>query len=174
MLNMRSPAIFILDNASLKKGLVKKALRCILDSPLNKAGMVGAIYVKMDQRGVFEVKPHVRIPRTCNRFCGVIILLRVVEEPITRHLPVNSHIVGLSYTSEKLVDIEEYVSVWSNDLSPVFVVGTMVNGKVKGDYMHDYISSLSSEKCNIRNQFLDVSEYPLAAKYCLGMICEAL
>ncbi|KAG4388181.1 hypothetical protein GLYMA_09G120101v4 [Glycine max] len=48
------------------------ALRCILDSPLNKAGMVGAIYVKMDQRGVFEVKPHVRIPRTCNRFCGVI------------------------------------------------------------------------------------------------------
>ncbi|RZB91727.1 Ribosomal RNA small subunit methyltransferase NEP1 [Glycine soja] len=156
---MRSPAIFILDNASLKKGLVKKALRCILDSPLNKAGMVGAIYVKMDQRGVFEVKPHVRIPRTCNRFCGVIILLRVVEEPITRHLPVNSHIVGLSYTSEKLVDIEEYVSVWSNDLSPVFVVGTMVNGKVKGDYMHDYIS---------------ISEYPLAAKYCLGMICEAL
>ncbi|KAG4388179.1 hypothetical protein GLYMA_09G120101v4 [Glycine max] len=72
---MRSPAIFILDNASLKKGLVKKALRCILDSPLNKAGMVGAIYVKMDQRGVFEVKPHVRIPRTCNRFCGVIIEL---------------------------------------------------------------------------------------------------
>lgn len=49
-----------------------QALRCILDSPLNKAGMVGAIYVKMDQRGVFEVKPHVRIPRTCNRFCGVI------------------------------------------------------------------------------------------------------
>ncbi|XP_020204889.1 ribosomal RNA small subunit methyltransferase NEP1-like [Cajanus cajan] len=76
-----------------------------------------------------------------------------------RHLPINSYIVGLYYTSEKLVDIEEYVSVWSNDLSPVFVVGTMVNGKVKGDYIHDYIS---------------VSEYPLAAKYCLGMICEAL
>ncbi|RDX57684.1 Ribosomal RNA small subunit methyltransferase NEP1, partial [Mucuna pruriens] len=204
--NVRSPAIFILDNASLKKGLVRKkwkilnsdedaqflqkqkknlndyrpdiiheALRCILDSPLNKAGMVGAIYVKIDQGGVFEVKPHVRIPRTCSRFCGVMmdllqkssvrakdaneVLLRVVEEPITRHLPANSYIVGLSYTSKKLVDIEEYVSVWSNDLSPVFVVGTMVNGKVEGDYMHDYIS---------------VSEYPLAAKYCLGMICEAL
>ncbi|KAI4297060.1 hypothetical protein L6164_036968 [Bauhinia variegata] len=204
--NVRSPAIFILDNASLKKGLVKKnwkilnsdedaqfllkqkknlndyrpdiiheALRCILDSPLNKAGMVGAIYVKIDQGVVFEVKPCVRIQRTCKRFCGVImellqkssvrakdtneVLYRVVEEPITRYLPVNSHIVGLSYTSEKLVDIEEYVSVWSNDLSPVFVVGAMVNGKVKGDYTHDYIS---------------VSEYPLAAKYCLGMICEAL
>lgn len=32
------------------------------------------------------------------------------------------HDAGLSYTSEKLVDIEEYVSVWTNDLSPVFVV----------------------------------------------------
>ncbi|KAI4297532.1 hypothetical protein L6164_037418 [Bauhinia variegata] len=185
--NVRSPAIFILDSASLKKGLVKKnwkilnsdedaqfllrqkknlndyrpdiiheALRCILDSPLNKAGMVGAIYVKIDQGAVFEVKPHVRIPRTCKRFCGVImellqkssvrakntneVLLRVVEEPMTRHLPVNSHIVGLSYTSEKLVDIEEYVSVWSNDMSPVFVVGAMVNGKVKRDYVHDSIS----------------------------------
>ncbi|RZC03234.1 Ribosomal RNA small subunit methyltransferase NEP1, partial [Glycine soja] len=89
---------------------------------------------------LFEVKPHVRIPRTCNRFCGVIKLLKKSSEPITRHFPVNSHIVGLSYTSEKLVDIEEYVSVWTNDLSPVFVVGTLVNRKVKGDYMHDYIS----------------------------------
>ncbi|XP_020204886.1 ribosomal RNA small subunit methyltransferase nep-1-like [Cajanus cajan] len=102
--NVRSPAIFILDNASLIKGLVRKewkilnsdedaqfllkqnknlndyrpdiiheALRCILDSPLNKAGMVGAIYVKIDQGRLFEVKPHVRIPRTCSRFCGVII-----------------------------------------------------------------------------------------------------
>ncbi|XP_020223117.1 ribosomal RNA small subunit methyltransferase NEP1 [Cajanus cajan] len=203
---VRSPAIFILDNASLIKGLVRKewkilnsdedaqfllkqnknlndyrpdiiheALRCILDSPLNKAGMVEAIYVKIDQGRLFEVMPHVRIPRTCSRFCGVIlellqkssvrakdtneVLLRVVEEPVTRHLPINSYIVGLSYTSEKLVDIEEYVSVWSNDLIPVFVVGTMVNGKVKGDYIQDYIS---------------VSEYPLATKYCLGMICEAL
>ncbi|KAJ1422594.1 hypothetical protein SESBI_12941 [Sesbania bispinosa] len=187
---VRSPAIFILDNASLKKGLVRKnwkilnsdedaqfllkqkknlndyrpdiiheALRCILDSPLNKAGLVGGIYVKIDQGAMFEVKPHVHIPRTCKRFCGVIlellqkssvrakdtneVLLRVVEEPITRHLPVNSHIVGLSYTSEKLVDIEEHVSVWNNDLSPVFVVGAMVNGKVKRDYVHDYISDNS-------------------------------
>lgn len=49
-----------------------QALRCILDSPLNKAGMVGAIYVKIDQGGMFEVKPHVQLPQTCSRFCGVI------------------------------------------------------------------------------------------------------
>ncbi|KAG5038027.1 hypothetical protein JHK86_018867 [Glycine max] len=64
--NVRSPAIFIHDNASLKKRLVKKV------------------------------------------FYKLIIMLR-------------NFYFGLSYTSEKLVDIEEYVSVWTNDLSPVFV-----------------------------------------------------
>lgn len=204
--NVRSQTIFILDNASLQKGLVRKkwkilssdddaelllnqkknlndyrpdivheALRSILDSPLNKAGMVAAIYVKIDKGVLFEVKPHVRLPRTCKRFCGVIlellqksrvrakgtneVLLRVLEEPVTRHLPVNSHIVGLSYSSEKLVDIEDYVSVVSDAVSPVYVVGAMVNGSVKKDYMHDYIS---------------VSGYPLSAKCCIGLICEAL
>ncbi|XP_054804087.1 uncharacterized protein LOC129307220 [Prosopis cineraria] len=206
--NVRSQAIFILDNASLQKGLVRKkwkilssdddahlllnqkknlndyrpdivheALRSILDSPLNKAGMVAAIYVKIDKGVLFEVTPHVRLPRTCKRFCGVIlellqksrvrakdtneILLRVLEEPVTRHLPVNSHIVdaGLSYNSEKLVDIQDYVSAVSAAVSPVYVVGAMVNGSVRKDYMHDHIS---------------VSGYPLSAKCCMGLICEAL
>ncbi|XP_028802702.1 ribosomal RNA small subunit methyltransferase NEP1-like isoform X2 [Neltuma alba] len=204
--NVRSKAIFVLDNASLQKGLVRKewkilnsdddaqlllnqrknlndyrpdivheALRSILDSPLNKAGMVAAIYVKIDKGLLFEVRPHVRLPRTCKRFCGVIlellqksrvyakdtneVLLRVLEEPVTRHLPVNSHIIGLSYNSERLVDIEDYVSAMDYAVSPVYVVGAMVNGSVKKDYMHDYIS---------------VSGYPLSAKCCIGLICEAM
>ncbi|KAK7294967.1 hypothetical protein RJT34_17868 [Clitoria ternatea] len=203
--NVGSPAIFILDNASLKVGLVGKnrkilcsvedvklllkkkknlndyrpeiiheALKTILDSPLNKSGMVGVIYVKIDQGVAFEVNPCWRIPRSRERFCSVImellqkslirtedtneVLLRVVEEP-TCHLPVNSHIVGLSYTAEKLVDIKKYVAVWSNDLFPVLMVGAMVNEKVKKDPVHDYIS---------------VSEYPLGTDTCLGMILEAI
>ncbi|MED6223255.1 hypothetical protein PIB30_072255 [Stylosanthes scabra] len=204
--NVRSRAIFILENASLKKGLVRKewkilnshddanlllkknkslndyrpdivfeALRSIIDSPLNKYGLVGAIFVKIDGGALFEIKPHVRIPRTCKRFCGLIVdllqkfrvrakdtndvLLRVVEEPVANHLPVNSHIVGLSCSSEKLVDINDYVSILSDDVTPVFVVGAMVNGKVKRDNTDDYIS---------------VSDYPLGAKCCVGLICDAL
>ncbi|KAL1359907.1 hypothetical protein HN51_005245 [Arachis hypogaea] len=76
--NVRSRAIFILENASLKKGLVRKewkilnshddanlllkqnknlndygpdivfeALRSIMDSPLNKYGLVGSIFIKI-------------------------------------------------------------------------------------------------------------------------------
>lgn len=89
------------------------------------------------------------------------VLLQVLEEPVTRHLPVNSHIVGglyyclilfkanlfvlfwpgcdfdvsmflgdagLSYSSEKLVHIDDYVSVMSDSVSPVFVVSfTFIN-----------------------------------------------
>ncbi|XP_052117200.1 uncharacterized protein LOC107484975 [Arachis duranensis] len=204
--NVRSRAIFILENASLKKGLVKKewkilnshddanvllkqnkslndyrpdivfeALRSIIDSPLNKYGLVEAIFVKIDGGALFEIKPHVRIPRTCKRFCGLIVdllrksrvcakdtnevLIRIVEEPVTRHLPVNSHIVGLSYSSKKVVHIDDYVSSLSDHMTPVFVVGAMVNGKVKEDHTHDYIS---------------VSDYPLGAKCCVGLICDAL
>ncbi|KAL1321697.1 hypothetical protein AAHE18_14G145800 [Arachis hypogaea] len=185
--NVRSGAIFILENASLKKGLVKKewkilnshddanlllkqnkslndyrpdivfeALRSVIDSPLNKYGLVEAIFVKIDGGALFEIKPHVRIPRTCKRFCGLIVdllrksrvcakdtnevLIRVVEEPVMRHLPVNSHIVGLSYNSKKVVHIDDYVSSLSDHMTPVFVVGAMVNGKVKEDHTHDYIS----------------------------------
>ncbi|KAG5561097.1 hypothetical protein RHGRI_004198 [Rhododendron griersonianum] len=150
-------------------------LRAILDSPLNKAGMVEAIYVKTTKGALFEVKPHVRIPRTLKRFCGLMLellekkyvrnkdtqetLLRVVEEPVTRYLPANSRIIGLSPHSEKVVDIEGYVSAASDDLNLIFVVGAMVGGKINGQGTDDFIS---------------VSEYPLEAKWCTELTCEAL
>ncbi|KAG5561100.1 hypothetical protein RHGRI_004198 [Rhododendron griersonianum] len=199
-------AIFIVENAALNKGFVKKrwkilnteedsnfllrqkknlgdyrsdivykVLRAILDSPLNKAGMVEAIYVKTTKGALFEVKPHVRIPRTLKRFCGLMLellekkyvrnkdtqetLLRVVEEPVTRYLPANSRIIGLSPHSEKVVDIEGYVSAASDDLNLIFVVGAMVGGKINGQGTDDFIS---------------VSEYPLEAKWCTELTCEAL
>nr|KYP37344.1 hypothetical protein KK1_041463 [Cajanus cajan] len=77
--NVRSPAIFILDNASLIKGLVRKEWK-ILNS---------------DEDAQFLLKQNKNL----------------------------------------------------NDYRPDIIheVGTMVNGKVKGDYIHDYISGLISE-----------------------------
>ncbi|KAK2985393.1 hypothetical protein RJ640_006851 [Escallonia rubra] len=152
-------AIFILDGAAVKKTLVKKqvlaaenkwrilsseenadilrrqkknlddyrpdilfeALRGIHDSPLYKAGMVGAIYVKIKDGALFEVKTHVRLPRTLKRFCGIMCL---------------------SYNSEKVVNIEDYVSAANDDLNLVFVVGVMVHGEVDKQYADDYISAI--------------------------------
>ncbi|KAL8143541.1 hypothetical protein V2J09_016573 [Rumex salicifolius] len=39
-----------------------------------------------------------------------------------RHLPSNSRVIGLSYSSDKSVDIEEFDSPASDDLNLVFVV----------------------------------------------------
>ena len=44
----------------------------ILDSTLNKAGKLKALYVRTEKGVLFEVKPHVRIPRTYKRFSGII------------------------------------------------------------------------------------------------------
>ncbi|XLR53426.1 hypothetical protein S83_004098 [Arachis hypogaea] len=192
--NVRSHAIFILENASLKKGLVKnewkilnshddanlllkqnkslndyrpdivfEALRSIIDSPLNKYGLVEAIFVKIDGGALFEIKPHAcsHSSNLKSRVCAKDtneVLIRIVEEPVMRHLPVNFS-YSLSYSSKKVVHMDDYVSSLSDHMTPVFVVGAMVNGKVKEDHTHDYIS---------------VSDYPLGAKCCVGLICDAL
>lgn len=49
----------------------------ILDSPLNKAGRIRAVYVKTEKGILFEVKPHVRIPRTYKRFAGIMCKLKL-------------------------------------------------------------------------------------------------
>ncbi|KAJ8445536.1 hypothetical protein Cgig2_012424 [Carnegiea gigantea] len=155
--------IFVLEQASLKIGFVGKkrkilyasedakfllkkgknlvdyrpdilyqALHEILDSRINKVGGIEAVYVKTDTGILFEVKTHARIPRTWKRF---------------------------SYSSPKIVDIEDYLSPVNDDLSLVFVVGATAKGKVNKDGMDDYLS---------------VSSYPLSARCCLGLICRSL
>lgn len=198
--------IFVLDQASLKIGLVGKkrkilyasedakfllkkgknlddyrpdilyqALHEILDSRINKVGGIEAVYVKTDTGLLFEVKTHARIPRTWKRFCGIMldlldkscvrakdsgeVLLRVLRDPLTQHLPENARVLGFSYSSPKIVDIEDYLSPVNDDLSLVFVVGATAKGKVNKDGMDDYLS---------------VSNYPLSARCCLALICRAL
>uniref|UniRef100_A0A803LZJ9 Uncharacterized protein n=2 Tax=Chenopodium quinoa TaxID=63459 RepID=A0A803LZJ9_CHEQI len=111
-----------------------QALREILDSPLNQAGMVGAVYVKTDSGINFEVKPCVRAKDSGE------VLLQVLKKPAEQHIPENAQIIGLSYSSEKVVDIEDYLSATKDDSDLVFVVGTMVHGKVSRDSTTDYIS----------------------------------
>ncbi|KAK4355447.1 hypothetical protein RND71_024418 [Anisodus tanguticus] len=110
----------------------------ILDSRVNKAGRLKALYVRTEKGVLFEVKPHVRIPRTFKRFAGTMCF---------------------SHSSEKLVDIQDYVNGINNDMNLVFVVGAMAHGKIDKDYVEDYLS---------------ISDYPLSAAYCLSMIMNAV
>lgn len=166
--NNRNPAEY-------RPDIAHQAMLMILDSRLNKAGRLKALYVRTEKGVLFEVKPHVRIPRTFKRFSGIILqllqklsisaagkkekLLRVIKNPVTQYLPIDSWKIGFSHSSEKLVDIQKYVDDVGNDTNLVFVVGAMSHGKIDNDYVEDVVS---------------VSDYPLSAAYCISMITNAV
>ncbi|MQL90822.1 hypothetical protein Taro_023434 [Colocasia esculenta] len=161
--------------AEFRPDIVHQAMLAILDSPLNKAGRLQALYVKTDDGELIDVKPYVRLPRTFKRFCGLMYqlktqksihatgkrekLFRMIKNPVTKHLPVNSRKIGFSYSSEKLVRLQDYIPAVGDDVTLVFVVGAMAHGKIDSDYTDDLIS---------------VSNYPLSAACCISRICNVL
>ncbi|KAL3700138.1 hypothetical protein R1sor_018160 [Riccia sorocarpa] len=163
------------DPALYRPDIVHQALLAILDSPLNKAGRLKALYVKTDKNVLIQVNPHIRIPRTFKRFCGLMVqllqklsiratngsdkLLRVVKQPVTRHLPVGARRVGMSFSAPKVVQLKDYVAAAGPKSTIVFVVGAMAHGKIEADYLDDFVA---------------ISEFPLSAACCIGRICNAL
>ncbi|KAK2989307.1 hypothetical protein RJ640_006040 [Escallonia rubra] len=139
------------------------------------AGRVQAVYVHTDQGVLIKVEPNAQIPKTLGPFCAMMSellqkfsikangrggkLLRLVENPVSKHLPVSSHKIGLSVSSRRAVPLRDYVNTISNDVTLVFVVGAMAHGKIDSDYTDDFIS---------------VSNYPLSAGTCLAQICTAV
>lgn len=155
--------------------IIHEALLQIMGSRLCMAGGVQAIYIKTVQGVLIKVEPHTHIPKTLGPFCAMMSqllqklsikargkgekLLRLVENPVTKYLPLNSHIIGLSFSSKKAVRIRDYIGNISNDQSLVFVVGAMAHGKIDCDYINDFVS---------------VSGLPLSAAVCLRRICIAV
>ncbi|XP_071737420.1 uncharacterized protein [Rutidosis leptorrhynchoides] len=179
LLNSEDHANFLRKNnrnpAEYRPDISHQAILNILDSPLNKAGKLRALYVRTEKGVLFEIKPHVRIPRTFKRFAGIMLqllqklsisavgrrekLMRVIKNPVTQYFPVNSRKIGFSHSLEKLVDMHDYVATVDKDATLVFVVGAMAHGKIENDYIEDFIS---------------ISGYPLSAAYCITRITNAL
>lgn len=84
----------------------RQCLLTLLDSPLNKAGML-QIYIHTAKGVLIEVNPQIRIPRTFKRFGGLMVqllqrlsirsvngsekLLKVIKNPVTDHFPPGTH-----------------------------------------------------------------------------------
>ncbi|KAI6698909.1 hypothetical protein NL676_019028 [Syzygium grande] len=132
--------------AEYRPDIVHQALLSILDSPLNKAGKVRAVYVRTEKGVLFEVKPHVRIPRTYKRFSGIMLQL-LQKLSITA---AGQARIGFSHSSEKVVEMQDYVAAIGDDIPLVFVVGAMAHGKIESEYTDDFIS---------------ISNYPLSAAF---------
>ena len=57
--------------AESRPDITHQLLLALLDSPLNKAGLL-QVYVETTKNVLIEVSPHTRIPRTFKRFAGLM------------------------------------------------------------------------------------------------------
>jgi rRNA small subunit pseudouridine methyltransferase Nep1 len=90
--------------------IVHQELMAVLDSPLNKAGKV-KLYMHTEKNVLVEINPKTRLPRTFKRFSGLMVqllhrlkirsadgnemLLKVVKNPISRHMPAGAKCYGM-------------------------------------------------------------------------------
>ncbi|GBE79013.1 Ribosomal RNA small subunit methyltransferase NEP1 [Sparassis crispa] len=163
------------DIADARPDITHQCLLTLLDSPLNKAGLL-QVYIHTAKGVLIEVNPHVRIPRTFKRFSGLMVqllhkmsirgvngpekLLKVIKNPVTDHLPVNTIKLTLSGDSPT-IRLSKYLPTLPETHSIAVFVGAMARGK------DDFADGIVDEKIGISN-------YPLSASVACGKFCCAL
>ena len=147
----------------------------LLDSPLNKAGML-QVFLRTEQNVVIEVNPQIRMPRTFKRFAGLMaqllakykirgehssdFLLRIVKAPVESHFPVGCPKIGTSVEG-RLVDVDKFVQEkMPGNLPVVIAIGSVSKGHPgkEASYVEDVVS---------------VSGYPLSAACCCFKFAHA-
>jgi rRNA small subunit pseudouridine methyltransferase Nep1 len=136
--------------ADCRPDITHQVLLALLDSPLNKAGLL-QVYIHTAQNVLIEVNPQIRIPRTFKRFCGLMVkllhklkirsasgdatLLKVIRNPIVDHLPPGCRKIACSFSANKLVDLKDYVPMLPKDEPICFSIGGFAHGDLLGlDY----------------------------------------
>ncbi|GAC77063.1 protein required for 18S rRNA maturation and 40S ribosome biogenesis [Moesziomyces antarcticus T-34] len=163
------------DIAEARPDITHQCLLTLLDSPLNKAGLL-QVYIHTAKGVLIEVNPHVRIPRTFKRFSGLMVqllhklsirsmggsekLLRVIKNPVTDHFPANTHKITLSFDSP-VQRLSNYLPTIPDNHSIAVFVGAMAHGK------DTFADGVVDEK-------ISISEYSLSASVACGKFCCAL
>ncbi|KAJ7982861.1 Alpha/beta knot methyltransferase [Mycena polygramma] len=163
------------DIAEARPDITHQCLLTLLDSPLNKAGLL-QVYIHTAKGVLIEINPHVRIPRTFKRFSGLMVqllhklsirgvngpekLLKVVKNPVTDHLPPNTIKLTLSGDA-KTQRLSDYLPTLPQTHSIAVFVGAMARGR------DDFADAYVDEK-------ISISEYALSASVACGKFCCAL
>ncbi|WWC68099.1 uncharacterized protein I206_102020 [Kwoniella pini CBS 10737] len=163
------------DIADARPDITHQCLLTLLDSPLNKAGLL-QVYIHTARGVLIEVNPSVRIPRTFKRFSGLMVqllhklsirgvngsekLLRVIKNPITDHLPTNTIKLTLS-ADAPTIRLSQFLPTLPETHSVCVFVGAMARGAD-----------------NFADQFVDqkisISDYSLSASVACGKFCCAM
>lgn len=159
------------DFTSARPDITHQCLLMLMDSPLNRAGLL-QVYIHTANNVLIEINPQTRIPRTFNRFAGLMVqllhkfsikasdstvkLLKVIKNPITDHLPAGCKKVCMSYSAEKVV---KPIQVVPAEEEPICVViGAIAKGALDLDYTEEDVS---------------ISNYPLSAALTCTKLCTA-
>ncbi|WVQ69422.1 uncharacterized protein L199_007639 [Kwoniella botswanensis] len=163
------------DIADARPDITHQCLLTLLDSPLNKAGLL-QVYIHTARGVLIEVNPSVRIPRTFKRFSGLMVqllhklsirgvngsekLLRVIKNPITDHLPTNTIKLTLS-ADAPTIRLSQFLPTLPETHAVCVFVGAMARGAD-----------------NFADQFVDqkisISDYSLSASVACGKFCCAM
>ncbi|CAJ0569278.1 unnamed protein product, partial [Mesorhabditis spiculigera] len=161
------------DPADYRPDIVHQCLLNLLDSPLNRAGKL-QVFMHTAQNVLIEVSPQCRIPRTFDRFCGLMVqllhklslraadtsqkLLNVIKNPVSNHLPVGCRKLLMSFSAAELTMPNKLVTKEANE-PIVVVIGGIAKGKIQTDYTEGD---------------LKISNYPLSAALTCAKITSGL
>ena len=123
---------------------------------------------------LIEINPQTRIPRTFERFAGLMVqllhklsirasdtsqkLLKVIKNPVSAHLPAGCPKFVSSFHTDTLLNVEEFAKQHPGDEPCVIVIGAMAKGSVDCDYADKSVS---------------ISNYPLSAAITCSKFCTA-
>uniref|UniRef100_A0A915PKV3 18S rRNA (pseudouridine-N1)-methyltransferase n=1 Tax=Setaria digitata TaxID=48799 RepID=A0A915PKV3_9BILA len=136
------------DPSDFRPDILHQCLLMLLDSPLNRANLL-QIYVHTVNNILIEVNPQTRIPRTFDRFCGLMVqllhklsiraadssvkLLKVIRNPVTIHLPPGCQKILTSYQAPEYMNCRQFAESVGNRPIAV-VIGGFAKGKATVDY----------------------------------------
>ncbi|KAK4684736.1 rRNA small subunit pseudouridine methyltransferase Nep1, partial [Tremellales sp. Uapishka_1] len=163
------------DIADARPDITHQCLLTLLDSPLNKAGLL-QVYIHTAKGVLIEVNPHVRIPRTFKRFSGLMVqllhklsirgvngsekLLRVIKNPITDHFPTNTIKLTLSGDAPT-IRLSQFLPTLPETHSIAVFVGAMARGA--DNFADQWV-----------DQKISISDYSLSASVACGKFCCAM
>ncbi|CAF0777617.1 unnamed protein product [Brachionus calyciflorus] len=161
------------DPSDCRPDILHQCLLMLFDSPLNRANLL-QVYVHTQRNVLIEINPQTRIPRTFERFSGLMVqllhklsiraadtsqkLMKVIKNPITDHLPVGCPKYTMSFHADKVENVSEFAKNHPIDQPVVVVIGSMAKGSVDVSYT---------------DKMLSISNYPLSAAITCSKFCTA-
>lgn len=158
------------DPGTMRPDITHQSLLMLMDSPLNRAGLL-QVYVHTQRNVLIEINPQTRIPRTFDRFCGLMVqllhklsvraadgpqkLLKVIKNPVYDHFPTGCMKLGTSFSAKEVVDLRSCIP---KSEAVVVVIGAFAHGSINIDYTEKTIS---------------ISNYPLSAALTCAKVCTA-